>query len=812
MKEIEIELDGIKVKAQENENLLEVSLKNGRYIPHFCYHKKLSIAANCRMCLVEVEKAPKPIPACATKIADGMKVFTNSKLASEAQKGVMEFLLINHPLDCPICDQGGECQLQDLAMDYGKDATRFEEKKRVVVDENLGSLIQTNMTRCIQCSRCVRFTDEIAGYQELGMYYRNNHVRVMSFLERSLDSEISGNVIDLCPVGALTSKPFLYKARNWELSRRKSISSHDSLGSNLLVNIDKYYKVVRVLPLENEEINECWISDRDRFAYNGLYNEQRVVSPMVKQDGKWQSVSWEIAIEYVSRTIYQIIQEQGKDNIGVIASPNSTLEELYLLQKLMLTLGIENLDHRINQTDFSLEKQKITNYLGSSIVSLASADHILLLSTNLRKDQPLLAQRLRQSTKHNTVIDSISMVNEDFLFKTESDVLVSIDDFQLYLLNLLYVACEVTGKQSIIATSFVEGLAVSKDSIKLIVNNLLKAKSFILFGKLIESMENYSDILFILQELSKITGAKIGLIPSFSNSVGASIIEFLPFGKHNFNRQEITTEIVEVDRMQKEHYKNGLNIKEMLEKKLKSYILFNVELDKDYPDKDLVMKALNAALSVIIFSPYVNSNMLEYADVILPIATSYETSGTFINCEGKIQSFNGSTRPYELSRPAWKLIRVLANQFGFANFNQDNINQLREEMFDVMNNYETKLVSSLEVSKHLENVTLKKSEKITMLSLNNIYNNDSIVRRSKPLQETALAKQICVIGVDLANKHNLTDKESCVICSTSKHGIEIELSVIIEVNKNMPQEYAYLMKKSDDDCVDMVSALEFRNS
>jgi NADH-quinone oxidoreductase subunit G len=352
MKEIEIELDGIKVKAQENENLLEVSLKNGRYIPHFCYHKKLSIAANCRMCLVEIEKSPKPMPACATKIMDGMKVFTNSKLASDAQKGVMEFLLINHPLDCPICDQGGECQLQDLAMDYGKDATRFEEEKRVVIDENLGSLIQTNMTRCIQCSRCVRFTDEIAGYQELGMYYRNNHVRVMSFLERSLDSEISGNVIDLCPVGALTSKPFLYKARNWELSRRKSISSHDSLGSNLLVNIDKYYKVVRVLPLENEEINECWISDRDRFAYNGLYSEQRALSPMVKQDGKWQDVSWETAIEYVSRTIYQVIQEQGKDNIGVIASPNSTLEELYLLQKLMLTLGIENLDHRINQTDF----------------------------------------------------------------------------------------------------------------------------------------------------------------------------------------------------------------------------------------------------------------------------------------------------------------------------------------------------------------------------------------------------------------------------------------------------------------------------
>jgi NADH-quinone oxidoreductase subunit G len=346
---------------------------------------------------------------------------------------------------------------------------------------------------------------------------------------------------------------------------------------------------------------------------------------------------------------------------------------------------------------------------------------------------------------------------------------------------------------------------------KLMVNNLLKEKSHILFGKIIESLENYSDILFILQEISRITGAKIGFIPGFANSVGASIIEFLPFGKHNFNKQEITTEIVEVDRDHKEHFKNGLNIKQMLEKKLKSYILFNVELDKDYPNKDLVIKALNSALSVIVFSPYVNGNMLEYADVILPIATSYETSGTFINCEGKIQSFNGSTRPYELSRPAWKLIRVLANQFGFANFNQDDISQLREEMFDIMNNYETRLVSALEISKNLENVTLKNSEKITMLSVNNIYNTDSIVRRSKSLQETALAKQICVIGADLANKHNLIDKGNYIIRAISEQGVSIELSVMIEIKKNMPDGYAYLMKKFDDDCVDMVSIVEFLN-
>lgn len=810
MKEIEIEINGEKIKAQENDNLLDLSLKNGKYIPHFCYHKKLSIAANCRMCLVEIEKSPKPIPACTTKVTNGMKIFTNSKLAVEAQKGVMEFLLINHPLDCPICDQGGECQLQDLSLDYGKDATRFRETKRVVKDENLGSLIETHMTRCIHCSRCVRFTDEIAGYQELGMYYRNNHVRVMSFLERSIDSEISGNVIDLCPVGALTSKPFLFKDRSWELSRRKSISSHDSFGSNLIVNIDKYYKVVRVLPLENETINECWLSDRDRFAYNGLYHQQRISTPLIKQNGKWIEVSWQIAIEYVAKTIYQLIQDHGSNNIGVIANPNSTMEELYLLKKLMINLDIKNLDHRINQIDFlnnQNSEQKI-NYLGNDISLLSKADHILLLSTNLRNEQPLLAQKLRQTTKQDTIVDSISNIDENFLFKTENNILINIDFLKSYLLGLLSLACKITNKNLIIENSiFFDDYKQYEAEMSSIINNLLKENSYILFGKIIESLSDYSDIVNILKHLAKVTGATIGLIPSYANSVGASIINFLPYNQ-NEHQQQNTDLITDND---------GFNIKQMLEKKLKSYLLFNIELEQEYPNKDLVFNSLKSALSVIVFSPYYNQYMLDYADILLPIATSYETAGSFVNCAGTMQYFNGCTKPYLSARPAWKLIRVLANQFGFNDFTQDDINQVRQEMKDeITNNYKDKLISfstnlltsldnKLMLTKSLQNIK-NQDNKITLLVINNIYNNDMIVRRSKPLQQTELAKQICIIGFDLANQYKLINNK--------EHQIKINnqdtLEVIIKINKRMPTNYAYLMKNYNDDIlIDNITTVEF---
>ncbi|HEX8988639.1 MAG TPA: NADH-quinone oxidoreductase subunit NuoG, partial [Rhodocyclaceae bacterium] len=357
MSTMNVEIDGKALQVAPGATVIQAAHQAGVYIPHFCYHKKLSIAANCRMCLVEIEVGgrpfPKPVPACATAVSEGMKVFTHSKLAVDAQKGVMEFLLINHPLDCPICDQGGECQLQDLSVGYGASNARYQEEKRVVMNKNLGPLVSTDMTRCINCTRCIRFTQEIAGYMEMGQAFRGDRAEVMPFVEKTVDSELSGNIIDLCPVGALTSKPFRFTARSWELSRRKSVAPHDGLGSNLIVQT-KLDRVMRVLPLENEEINECWLSDKDRYSYEGLNSDQRLTKPMVKQGGKWQEVEWNVALDYVSHALRDVAKNHGASAIGALVSPHSTLEEMALAANVVRGMGSDNIDFRLRQTDFSL--------------------------------------------------------------------------------------------------------------------------------------------------------------------------------------------------------------------------------------------------------------------------------------------------------------------------------------------------------------------------------------------------------------------------------------------------------------------------
>ncbi|MGE5466891.1 MAG: NADH-quinone oxidoreductase subunit NuoG, partial [Ignavibacteria bacterium] len=387
---IDIEIDGKALQVEEGSTVIEAAHKAGTYIPHFCYHKKLSIAANCRMCLVQVEKAPKPLPACATPVTAGMKVFTHSEMAVKAQKGVMEFLLINHPLDCPICDQGGECQLQDLSMGYGASNARFQEEKRVVLNKNLGPLVSTDMTRCINCTRCIRFTQEIAGYMEMGQAFRGDRAEVMPFVEKTVDSEISGNIIDLCPVGALTSKPFRFTARSWELSRRKSVSPHDGLGSNLIVQT-KLDRVMRVLPLENEDVNECWLSDKDRYSYEALNSDDRLTKPMVKQGGKWQEVEWNVALDYVSHALRDVAKNQGAASIGALISPHATLEEMTLAAKLMRGLGSDNIDFRLRQTDFSLDgRRRGAPWLGMKVAELNKLDRVLVVGSTLRREHPLL--------------------------------------------------------------------------------------------------------------------------------------------------------------------------------------------------------------------------------------------------------------------------------------------------------------------------------------------------------------------------------------------------------------------------------------
>lgn len=727
---IEFELDGKTVKGEPGSTVLEVALEEGKYIPHFCYHKKLSIAANCRMCLVEVEKARGPVPACATPITEGMKVHTCSKLAVEAQQGVMEFLLINHPLDCPICDQGGECQLQDLAVGYGRGQSRFEEEKRAVVDKDLGPLVKTTMTRCIHCSRCVRFTDEIAGFQELGMSYRNNHVEVMPFIGQTVDSEISGNIIDICPVGALTSKPFRDSARSWELSRRKSVSPHDSLGSNIQVHIDKYHRVVRVLPLDNENINECWISDRDRFSYEGLYHQDRITDPMIKQDGKWIKVDWETAVDYAAKSINGVKMDHGNDAIGVMASAVSTTEELYLLQKAMRAIGVGNIDYRLEQQDFSNDNKQIgTSYLGSSINEFVNNKSILVVGSTLREEQPILATRLRQAVKQNDLqLHVINVLKEKLQTKVATQLVVDPREFEYVLSQILKAACSLTGKSSKVDVSAV----VADESTTNIAKSLVENNGHVVLGRVAKGLANFNTLRIITNEIALITGGKSGVLHALANEVGAGIVGFTPYRKA-FDSNNV----------------NGMNVEQMLDNPLKCYVLLNTELECDAYSSQKAIKALMNAATVVVMSAYVNEDMLEYSDVILPITPFTETAGSYVNLEGTWQKFNGVTKPLGDSKPAWKIIRVIANRLGLDGFEQNNIDDVRNEINALTDS--SKFLNN-EISFDDLNIIKPNLDGTVRFGIYPIYQGDSIVRRATSLQNTKLAKlPVLTVNSKLAN-------------------------------------------------------------
>lgn len=757
---IELELDGKKVAAEPGSTILEVALRAGKYVPHFCYHKKLSIAANCRMCLVEVEKSPKPLPACATPIAEGMKVHTCSKVAVEAQKGVMEFLLINHPLDCPVCDQGGECQLQDLAVGYGKSATRFEEEKRVVTNKDLGPLVATEMTRCIHCSRCVRFTEEIAGYQELGMSYRNNHVEVMPFIGKTVDSEISGNIIDICPVGALTSKPFRHTNRSWELSRRKSIAPHDGLGSNIIAQVDKYHKVVRVLPYENEELNECWLSDRDRFSYQGLYHEERVTQPMIKQNNQWQQVDWNVALNYVAKTLIDIKSSHGSDNIGVLASATSTTEELYLLQKLMRKFEVNNIDTRLSSSDFSLDTNAHNiSSLGDSLANFVQNKAVLVIGCNLREEQPLIAARLRQAVQKKAMqLNVINVVKEDLHCKTHGQVTLDSREIGYFLAQIV----KATGESG--TNLDLSSVEISAEA-NIIAESLKDNNGHIVIGEIAKTLPNYSEIVLLIEQIAKNINGKFGSFNRMSNELGAHLVGAVPY-KGAFELGA----------------KAGLNALSMLEHKLKAYVLFNTELELDSYNSIIAMDALEAAASVIVMSPYVNDKMREYADVILPITPYTETAGSFVNMSGQWQKFNGVTRPLETSKPGWKVLRVLANALNVEEFNYENIDEIRAELAPL---------NALNLDLYAKSIILDKKVIITKPQLNSlvrfgknpIYAADSIVRRSVALQETPFAKlAVLEVNEKLANMLGAaTDTEVKVTQAgaTSKFKLAI--------NNNLPE-------------------------
>ncbi len=648
-KTITIEVDGQQLEAQPGQMLIEVTDTAGISVPRFCYHKHLSVAANCRMCLVEVEKAPKPLPACATPVMDGMKVYTRSPLAREAQKGTMEFLLINHPLDCPICDQGGECELQDVAMGYGGDVSRYTERKRVVRDEDLGALISTDMTRCIHCTRCVRFGGEIAGLRELGATGRGEHMRIGVYIEHSVASELSGNVIDLCPVGALTSRPARFNARAWELTEHEGIAPHDAVGSNLRVHVRRG-EVMRVVPRENEAVNQTWISDRDRFSYQGLYADDRLLRPMLRDNGKLREVDWQQALQAAAK----LLKNTAAERIGALVSPSATLEEQYLTARLVRGLGSANIDHRLRQVDFRGDAaDPALPWLGQKIAELAGNKATLLVGSWLRKDQPMLNHRVRQSSREGGRVMAINPVAFDFNYELDVDIVCAPSA----------LTRELAGVAAALGADTL-GIQVQPDQAHRAIADELKAaaQGTVLLGNVAAMHPDFSILRALAAGIASAANVRLGFVGSGSNDCGAWMTGAVPHRTAGGAARD----------------RAGLNARAMLEQPLDLYLTVGVEPEMDLADPALAAHALGTA-QVVALSSYLTPWLKEHADVLLPTAAFLETSGTLVNIEGVAQSFRGVASPPGEARPGWKVLRVLGNLVDLDGFDQVGSDEVRDQ-------------------------------------------------------------------------------------------------------------------------------------
>jgi NADH-quinone oxidoreductase subunit G len=715
--EVNIEVNGVPMKARKGAMIIHATDAHDVYVPRFCYHDKLPIAANCRMCLVEVEKAPKPMPACATPVMEGMKIFTKSPKALAAQKAVMEFLLINHPLDCPICDQGGECELQDLAMGFGKDASRYAERKRVVKDKNLGPLVSTDMTRCIHCTRCVRFTQDIAGIQELGTIGRGENVEIGTFIEKAVDHELSGNIIDLCPVGALNNKPYRYQARAWEMTQHPLISPHDSVGTNIYAHVLRG-RVMRIVPRQNDDINETWIADRDRYSYEGIYSADRQQKPMVREGGEWREVDWQTALQLAAEKLGKIARESAgseskASQLGVLASANSTLEELHLVARIARDLGSNNLDYRLRQSDFRDQaNDPVFPWLGCSINELEQMNSVLIVGSNIRKAAPILAHRVRKAAVAGAKVSFVNPARYEYLFPVAgyltSNGLGMID----HLAAVLSAACQLTGRAApAAAANFISATQVS-DQQRAVAAQLTQGdKRLVLLGEIAQRDADYSALRSLAAALAEVTGAQLGYLPEGGNAVGASLAGVLP-------HRTVAGQAAQ---------KTGLNVADMLAARLKAYVLVGaIEPGKDIAAPG-ASDALKLAECVIALTPY--NGAKDYAHIILPIGTFAETSGTYVNLEGRWQSVPGAAKPVGEARPGWKVLRVLGNLLNLTGFEYESAEQVREEIKaqigDVKpdNRYDSRSTITRSAS----------SERATDVG---IYAVDPIVRRATALQQT----------------------------------------------------------------------------
>ena len=757
-----IEINGKPLQVTDGAMVIEAADNAGITIPRFCYHNKLSVAANCRMCLVEIDNVPKPVPACATPVTDGMKVFTKSTMALEAQKSVMEFLLINHPLDCPICDQGGECELQDIAVGFGQDLSRYNEQKRVVADKDIGPLISTEMTRCIHCTRCVRFGQEVAGIMELGATGRGENMRIGTYVERAVASELSGNVIDLCPVGALTSKPYRYTGRPWENNQAKSISAHDCLGSNIEIETRRN-KVMRVLPDDNEAINEMWLSDRDRFSYLGLNDNDRLQSPMIKQGDSWKEVDWQTALNYAYEGLKTVINKDGIENVGALVSPNATVEEMYLAQKLMRGMGSNNIDHRLRQSDFS--DQDIAPQfpgLGQSLADLENNNAILLVGSWIRKDQPIAAHRIRKASRNGAKIMAVNAVDFDFNFELEEKMITSPSEMVNSLAAITKALLTLTGKPAAEGLDALLSNITASDAALDIAKQLYSAdKATVILGTQAMLQPQLADLRALTNAIADLSGATISTMSDGANAAGAWLTGTVP---HRTCGGESTS---------------GKNASEMLSDGMNAFVLINVEPEFDTANPSLAMKSIDNADFVISLSPYVTDEMKIAADVLLPVSPFSETSGTYVNAEGSWQSFAGAVTPLAETRPAWKVLRVLGNIFELDGFDfitsedvrdeaKQNANQLGINDRGVTYSTQWRCPKSLADS----------TEAIQRIGVLPIYASDNVVRRSNALQKTDDAIPACVIvNAETAKQNNIHNDDNVFV---TQNNIKLKLRVHIE--------------------------------
>ncbi len=712
---VNIEVNGQKVEARKGQMLIQATDASGHYVPRFCYHEKLAIAANCRMCLVEVEKAPKPLPACATPVAEGMKVFTKSPKAIAAQKAVMEFLLINHPLDCPICDQGGECELQDLAMGFGRDISRYAERKRVVKDKDIGPLVSTDMTRCIHCTRCVRFTSEIQGFQELGTCGRGENVEIGTFIEKSVEHELSGNIIDLCPVGALNNKPYRYSARAWEMTQAPLISPHDSMGANLFAHVLRG-KVMRVVPRNNEDVNETWIADRDRYSYEGIYSEDRVTKPLVREGDSWKEVDWETALNSAAEKLGKIAK-QSTNQLGALVAPTATLEEAYLTQRIVRGLGSNNVDHRLLRADFSDQQfDPVFPYLGCSIAELESANSVLVVGSNLRREAPLLAHRVRKAAvKLGAKISFINARTYQYLFPVAAYLASNGLGMSEHLAAVVAAAAQAKGGSvpNTVSALVAKAQGSVTDTHRALAAQLADGeRRMILLGALAQRDGAFAQLRALAATLAQLTGAQLGYIADGGNTVAAHLAGALPH--RGIGGQALNAA--------------GLNVAEMLAAKLKAYVLVGSIEAQDLPAN--AVANLRAAECVIALSSYASAK--EYADIILPIGVFAETSGSYVNLEGRWQSVPGAAKPVGEARPAWKVLRVLGNLLNLPEFDYVSSEQVRDELQSQVAN--VKPDNSYGNTAALSRNSTVAAQEVTL------YGSDAIVRRATALQLTREAQ------------------------------------------------------------------------